>query len=504
MKTIGFYILLICLGWSLISCGELNVKSFLDDNSITDLSKPIIQPTSLVSSTGKLAETAIPKRIEQLNKSLEQLTPQVSIVNPQANQVFNDTSINVKLKIQNLSLFKDDKLGMGPHLNLILDNEPGREIYSTEEPITIDNLSPGTHTIRVFAARPWHESFKNEGAYAQTTFHILTKTNSNNPDPNLPLLTYSHPQGTYGAEPIMLDFYLTNAPLHVVARENPNDDIKDWRIRVSVNGESFIIDRWQPIYLKGFTKGNNWVQLELLDEEGNSLENIFNNTVQLVTYDPQQQNTLDKLVTGNISLEQARPIVEQNYYIQPVGIPEVIEEETLETTTPVESELTTEDEEISSPVIPETEPEVVSEPLTTEIEPDNPLEKESQVDSQEATEIPIPPSETKIQEEVVNEKLETSAIKSEEVIKITQPNSLEEEPTVVLEIPQEDSVTITEDEIVIEPPKLETTKTSEPQLQSKIVDWIKNTWNKLQQKAKDIAQMFTKEGNDAVSTEITK
>lgn len=39
----------------------------------------------------------------------------------------------------------------------------------------------------------------------------------------------------------MLDFYLTNAPLHVVAQENPADDIADWRIRVTINGESFFI-----------------------------------------------------------------------------------------------------------------------------------------------------------------------------------------------------------------------------------------------------------------------
>jgi hypothetical protein len=69
------------------------------------------------------------------------------------------------------------------------------------------------------------------------------------------VLTYSRPTGSYGAEPIMLDFYLTNAPLHLVAQENPDDEIADWRIRVTVNGESFVLDRWQPVYLKGFKPG---------------------------------------------------------------------------------------------------------------------------------------------------------------------------------------------------------------------------------------------------------
>jgi len=60
----------------------------------------------------------------------------------------------------------------------------------------------------------------------------------------------------------MLDYYLTNAPLHFVAQEDEN--IADWRIRVTVNGNNFVLDRWQPIYLKGFKPGQNWVQIEYL------------------------------------------------------------------------------------------------------------------------------------------------------------------------------------------------------------------------------------------------
>ena len=87
-------------------------------------------------------------------------------------------------------------------------------------------------------------------------------------DSQVPLLTYSRPQGSYGAEPVMVDFYLTNAPLHFVAQDNPADEIRDWQIRCTVNGESFVIDRWQPIYLKGLKPGKNWVKLELIDEKG--------------------------------------------------------------------------------------------------------------------------------------------------------------------------------------------------------------------------------------------
>ena len=126
-------------------------------------------------------------------------------------------------------------------------------------------------------------------------------------------MTYSNPQDSYGAEPILLDFYLTNAPLHLVAQEKPNDDIADWRIRCTINGNSFVLDRWQPLYLKGFKPGKNWVQLEFLDEQGNPVKNVFNNTVRLISYQPKGKDSLSKLMRGELSAAEARGIVDPNY-----------------------------------------------------------------------------------------------------------------------------------------------------------------------------------------------
>ena len=235
--------------------------------------------------------------------------------------MFQDTTVSLEVQVRDLPIFKDPELQMGPHLHVILDNQPYRAVYDVERPIVFEDLSPGTHTLRVFASRPWHESFKNEGAYAQTTFHIFAKTDDNTPAPSLPLLTYSRPKGSYGAEPIVLDFYLTNAPLHLVAQENPEDEIADWRIRVTVNGQSFLLDSWQPAYLKGFERGKNWVQLEFLDEQGNKINNVFNNTVRLITYQPKGQDTLSKLMRGELSAEAARGIIDPNYKAKLAPVP---------------------------------------------------------------------------------------------------------------------------------------------------------------------------------------
>ncbi len=340
------------LAWGLAGCGD-RVKPSATLNT---------DGTTKTQIAGSLSEAAPPPVIQQLSQSLEAYQPQVAIISPNPDQVLQDTTVSVKVQVQDLPIFKDPDLGLGPHLHVVLDNQPYKAVYDLDQPLVFEDLPPGTHTLRVFASRPWHESFKNEGAYAQTTFHVFTKTTDNNPDPTQPVLTYSRPTGSYGAEPIMLDFYLTNAPLHLVAQENPDDEIADWRIRVTVNGESFVLDRWQPVYLKGFKPGKNWVQLEFLDEQGNPVKNVFNNTARLITYEPKGKDTLSKLVRGEISAEAARGIVDPNYKTKAIPTPSP---ELTPSPSPSPEEIPTP----ISPVAPSVEETPTSVPATPEVEP---------------------------------------------------------------------------------------------------------------------------------------
>jgi hypothetical protein len=261
----------------------------------------------------RISEVSPPEAIQKLRKAVEIYQPQISILYPLPDEVLQDIDVSVQFQVKGLPIFKDANLGLGPHLQVLLDNQPYAAVYDINQPLTLSDLEPGTHTLQVFAESPWEESFKNEGAAAQTTFHIFTKTDDNNPDRTLPLLTYNSPQGSYGEQPILLDFYLTNAPPHQVAQENSQDEILDWKIRATVNGESFAIDQWQPIYLKGFKPGKNWVKLELIDERGNIVKNAFNNTVRLINYEPLGQDTLSKLVRGELTAAEARGIVDRTY-----------------------------------------------------------------------------------------------------------------------------------------------------------------------------------------------
>jgi len=355
-----------CLILSLSSCGG-------DRIAVTSEKLRAATPTdsrgaSSAQLAGNISEVSPPEVIQQLRPALEVYQPQVKILSPQADEVFQDDTVTAQFQVQDLPIFKNKELDMGPHLHVILDNQPYIAVYDLNQPLVFPDLAPGTHTLRVFASRPWHESFKNEGAYAQTTFHIFTKTDDNNPDPAQPLLTYSRPKGSYGAEPILLDFYLTNAPLHLVAQENPQDEIADWRIRCTINGSSFVLDRWEPIYLKGFKPGKNWVQLEFLDEQGNSVKNVFNNSVRVITYEAKGKDTLSKLVRGELSAAAARGIVDPNYTAK---VPEAT---ATPTPTPTPTPTTTPS--------PAPTPEAVPQPSVEEISPETEPSEEKPVETE--------------------------------------------------------------------------------------------------------------------------
>ncbi|MFO0147947.1 MAG: hypothetical protein ACK525_03300 [Microcystis sp.] len=370
VKTLRICLVIGLLTILLNACGDRLTATNLPTSETSNL--PVVQ--------GRISEVAPPVLIQELRPSLERYAPQVTILSPLAEQVFDDTQVTVKLQVSDLPIFQDDTLKLGPHLSLIVDNEPAAAIYDLKQPIILENLAPGTHTLRVLALRPWQESFKNDGAFAETTFHILTKTGKNAPDHNLPLLTYSSPQGIYGAEPILLDFYLSNAPLRLSNTANGDNNLQDWRIRVTVNGESFLLDTWEPIYLKGFNKGNNWVQLEFIDGKGNKIENEFNTSVRVISFDPSYRDGLSQLVRGDLSPTIARSIVDPNYKTIPSP-----EEETpvIEPESPIVEESPVVEEnpviEQEKPVIEPESPIVEEKPV---IEPESPIVEEKPVETE--------------------------------------------------------------------------------------------------------------------------
>ncbi len=311
-----------------------------NDNANTTVATTVTPP-----GTQNLTVVPRPQKIVDLMKERgeqDQALPELHIVAPANNAVINGASVDVELHLagdlKGYKPHKDPSTGKGNHIHVILDNQPYEAYYELDHPFELRNVTEGKHTLRVFASRPWHESYKDPGAFQMVSFtvkgggdaskptttnngQVLANNNANvkstatpttsprsantNANANVsptpaaqregkdvaqstagdvdrakPLLTYSRPKGEYKAEdsdPIMIDFWLANGKLQ--------GDGGELRVRYFIDGgEAKYIDKWEPIWLSGWTNGKHTVKLELIDKNGNLVDNGgYNSTAREIT-----------------------------------------------------------------------------------------------------------------------------------------------------------------------------------------------------------------------------
>ncbi|HUS09943.1 MAG TPA: hypothetical protein VMZ30_05700 [Pyrinomonadaceae bacterium] len=292
----------------LASCSAAN------DNASTTATSTVTPPP-----TQTLTVVPRPQKISDMMSARgqqDEAKPALKVVSPAKDAVINGSKVEVKLDLTGDLMgympHKDPATGKGNHIHVILDNQPYEAYYELGQPFELRNVIAGKHTLRVFPSRPWHESYKNDGAFQMVSFTVKgggdaskpTTTNSgqtvanNNSSPSAspsaaaregkdvspttagevdaskPLLTYSRPKGEYKGEesdPIMIDFWLTGAKLQ--------GDGGEYRVRYIVDDdEPRFIDKWAPIWLSGWINGKHTVRLELLDKDGRPVENGGYNT----------------------------------------------------------------------------------------------------------------------------------------------------------------------------------------------------------------------------------
>jgi hypothetical protein len=261
----------------------------------------------------------------------DEAAPTLSFVSPREGATIAGSTVEVKLNLggdlKGYKPMKDPATGMGNHIHVILDNQPYEAYYDLSQPFELRNVTEGKHTLRVFASRPWHESYKNATAFQMVAFTVKVGGDATRPtttatgqkmadnknmnaggntnmsantaaapplregkempqsaggdvDAKKPLLTYSRPKGEYKGDDtnaIMIDFWLSNARLQ--------GDGGEYRVRYSVDGgEPKLIDKWQPIWLGGWTAGKHTVKLELVDKNGTPVDNGgYNSTSREIT-----------------------------------------------------------------------------------------------------------------------------------------------------------------------------------------------------------------------------
>ncbi|HEY0429047.1 MAG TPA: hypothetical protein VGC76_14800 [Pyrinomonadaceae bacterium] len=295
-------VILIALGFAAACAPASNTNT----NGNTNVSN--VNTSTAASTVLNLTEVARPQKIQDMmaqRGEQDAAKPVIIIIEPKNASTVASSTVKVHLglsgELKGYQPMKDMTTGMGNHIHVILDNQPYEAYYNLNQDFELRNVADGEHTLRVFPSRPWHESYKNPGAFQMVKFTVKNggadtskpaTTNSNQPMSNAspqsspegkdmqtstagaidaakPLLTYSRPKGEYkgaDADAIMIDFWLSNATLV--------GDGGDYRVRYSVDGgESKFIDKWAPVWLSGWTNGKHKVKVELVDKSGNVVDN---------------------------------------------------------------------------------------------------------------------------------------------------------------------------------------------------------------------------------------
>ena len=316
---------------ALAGCQQANENA--NTTATTTATPPGVQSLAIIPRPQKIVDL-MKQRGEQ-----DEAKPTLQILSPAKNATINGSIVDVKLELsgdlKGYKPHKDPATGKGNHIHVILDNQPYEAYYELDQPFELRNMTAGKHTLRVFASRPWHESYKNEGCFQIVEFNVkgggdaskptttkdgqmmasptkspaakseaskaananadsasptparegkdYSASNAGDVDPTKPLLTYSRPKGEYkgeDADPIMIDFWLANAKLQ--------GDGGEYRVRYSIDGgDAKFLDKWEPIWLKGWIAGKHSVKLELVNKDGNAVDNGgYNTTTREITVVP--------------------------------------------------------------------------------------------------------------------------------------------------------------------------------------------------------------------------
>jgi hypothetical protein len=287
------------------------------DNANTTATSTVTPPPTQVLKVVSTPQAILDQKKERGEQ--EDAKPELHVISPAEGAVINGPLVAVNLHLAgDLKGYKphqDPATEKGNHIHVILDNEPYEAYYELDQPFELRNVVAGKHTLRVFPSRPWHESYKNDGAFRMVTFTVKgggdaskptttntgqTMANNNSAasrqatpegkdmkastagdvDPIKPLLTYSRPKGEYkgaDADPIMIDFWLSNARL--------KGDGGEYRVRYIIDDdEPGYIDKWEPVWLAGWLAGKHTVRLELLGPDIHPVKNgDFNITTREIT-----------------------------------------------------------------------------------------------------------------------------------------------------------------------------------------------------------------------------
>lgn len=241
---------------------------------------------SPTTPSGALQEVAPPLAVQQLQALLEAREPQLRILSPADETTLPAGPWDLEVELSDWPLVGPGPLGIGPHLVVQLDQQDPLRVSDPRSDglvplrlrLPMAPLAPGSHRLSVYAAKPWGEAVKSAGGFRQIRLHRAVANPLELPAAGSPQLISAIPFDLATAQPVLIDWLLVEAPL-----QRLRHDDRRWLLRVTVNGDSFLVDRQTTIWLKGLRQGGNALQLELLDGLGEPLNPPYNSLVQEVT-----------------------------------------------------------------------------------------------------------------------------------------------------------------------------------------------------------------------------
>lgn len=325
-------------------------------------SGPAPAPLPVQGPSGRLQEVAPPAAVQQIQAALAERQPQVSIQIPRDGSDLPGGPVKLQVQIRDWPLVDAGVLGLGPHLVVQVDDLAPQRLTTSRSgqfPTRLDAelppLGPGSHRLTAYAAKPWGEVVKSPGAWDQVRVNRVAANPLATPQLGTPQLIGVSTADLAGREPVLLDWLLIDAPL-----QGLRDNDGSWRLRVTVNGDSFLVDQNSPLWLKGWHSGSNSVLMELVDGRGAPLNPPFNTLVSEVTINSSsptpswQRGHLDASELAQLLGEEPATLAAP----EPEPVPEA----------PVEA--------IEINPTPASEPQGVAQPLPA-IEPQSPLEPKS-------------------------------------------------------------------------------------------------------------------------------
>ena len=248
-------------------------------------SGPAPAPLPVQGPSGRLQEVAPPAAVQQIQAALAERQPQVSIQIPRDGSDLPAGPVKLQVQVRDWPLVDAGVLGLGPHLVVQVDDLAPQRLTTSRSgqfPTRLDAelppLGPGSHRLTAYAAKPWGEVVKSPGAWDQVRVNRVAANPLATPQLGTPQLIGVSTADLVGRKPVLLDWLLIDAPL-----QGLRDNDGSWRLRVTVNGDSFLVDQNSPLWLKGWHSGSNSVLMELVDGRGAPLNPPFNTLVSEVT-----------------------------------------------------------------------------------------------------------------------------------------------------------------------------------------------------------------------------